>query len=170
MPWGSPTSPAPEAANELSPQEWLDKREALLLAWDAAKKTLEAAKETEMTARKAVADFAFPMDTRVRGKTNNQDLPNGYKLKLGDKINPKITANNETIEKVEETVIPTISNEAPFLFARIMKVKYDFSIGEYNKLDMQNPAHVALKGEIDKLIEMAAGSPSLEIVPPKDTL
>ena len=170
MPWGNPNEPAPAAGNEPTAQEWLNERESRLLRWDAAKKTLDAAKETEMEARKAVAEFAFPVDTRLAGKTNSQDLPNGYTLKLADKINPKVTADAKTIESVEETIIPTISNEAPFLFERIIKIDYKFSIGEYNKLDTSNPAHVALKAQIDKLVEFARGTPALEIVPPKETL
>lgn len=169
MAWGNPTAPAPqpEAAPELSPQEWLNKREALLLAWDASKRALETAKEIEMTNRKAVAEFAFPVDSRVKGKTNNQDLPNGFVLKLGDKINHKIVALPKTIQQVEEKVIPTISNEAVFKFERIVKITYDFSVGEYNKLDPENEADVKLKAEIDKLIEETRGAPSLEIKPPK---
>jgi hypothetical protein len=178
MTWGNPiagaAAPAAEAApvpgSELSPQEWKDKREALLIAWTNAQDVLARAKETEMEARKAVADFAFPVTTRLAGKTNNQDLPNGYVLKLGDKLNHKITADPKTIEKVETEVVPKISNEAPFLFERIVKISYDFSVGEYNKLDKDNPAHVALKAEIDKLIEVSRGTPSLEIKPPKETL
>ncbi len=173
MAWGNPNTGAeapastPVADSELSPQEWTNKREGLLLAWDSAKKALDVAKETEMTCRKAVADFAFPVDTRLQGKTNNQDLPNGYVLKLGDKLNHKIVASPQTIAEVEEKVIPTISNEAVFIFERIVKVSYDFSIGEYNKLEKDNPAHIKLKAEIDKLIEVSRGAPSLEIKAPK---
>jgi len=166
MTWGSaPIAATPD--DELSPEQWTDKREALLLKWDADKRALETAKATEMESRKAVADFAFPVDTRLAGRTNNQDLPNGYTLKLGDKLNHKITADPKTIQQVEEKVVPTISNEATFIFERIIKISYDFSVGEYNKLDMANPAHVLLKDEIDKLIEVTRGSPSLEIKPPK---
>lgn len=168
MTWGTPApATAPVADADLSPQEWTNKREGLLLAWDAAKTTLAAAKEAEMEARVAVANFAFPVATRLQGKTNNQDLPNGFKLKLGDKLNHKIVATPKTIQEVEDKVVPTISNEATFVFERIIKVTYDFSVGEYNKLDMENPAHVKLKAEIDKLIEVTRGTPSLEIVPPK---
>lgn len=169
MVWGSEAPPAtqPVAADELSPQEWTNKREALLLQWDNDKKALEVAKEAEMTSRKAVADFAFPVETRAAGKTNNQDLPNGYVLKLGDKLNYKIAATPQTIQAAEEKVIPTIGNEAVFIFERIVKVSYDFSVGEYNKLDPENPAHVKLKEEIDKLIEVSRGAPSLEIKAPK---
>lgn len=174
MAWGNPqpasaapAEQAPVADAELSPQEWMNKREGLLLAWTASKEALEVAKADEMTARKAVADFAFPLDTRARGKTNNQDLPNGYTLKLGDKLNYKVSANHETIGNVEDKVVPTLGNEAPLLFERIIKISYDFSVGEYNKLDPQNPTHAALKAEVDKLIEVTAGSPSLEIKPPK---
>lgn len=168
MTWGTPapaTGPVPDA--ELSPQEWANKREGLLLAWDAAKAALATAKENEMEARVAVANFAFPVETRAAGKTNNQELPNGYKLKLGDKLNYKIVAAHKTIGEVEDKIIPTISNEAVFIFERIVKVSYDFSVGEYNKLDLENPSHVKLKAEIDKLIEVTRGTPSLEIVPPK---
>lgn len=177
MPWGNPhaapaatPAAAPNAAADLSPQEWLDKREALLLAWTNAKTTLEAAKESEMQARKAVADFCFPVETRVAGKTNNQDLPNGYTLKLGDKLNYKVTASHDVIGKVEDDIVPTLGNEAPFLFERIIKIAYDFSVGEYNKLDPQNPTHANVKAQVDKLIEVSRGTPSLEIKPPKDTL
>lgn len=178
MAWGNPIAGAPASANEplsnadseLSPQEWMNKREGLLLAWTAAQEVLAKAKESEMEARKAVADFAFPVETRAAGKTNNQDLPNGYVLKLGDKLNHKVSADARTIEEVEDKIVPTLGNEAPFLFERILKIKYDFSIGEYNKLDPQNPTHAALKAEIDKLIEVSRGTPSLEIKPPKDKL
>jgi hypothetical protein len=169
MAWGNPNAPAPQpvAEDELSPAEWANKRELLLLQWDADKKALEIAKENEMASRKAVADFAFPVDTRLAGRTNNQELPNGYTLKLGDKLNHKIVALPKTIQEVEEKIIPTISNEAVFKFERIVKVTYDFSVGEYNKLEADNPADVKLKEQIDKLIEVSRGAPSLEIKPPK---
>jgi hypothetical protein len=61
-------------------------RDLLLKRWNDTKPVLEAAKNSEMTARKLVAGYVFP--TPKEG-VNNHDLGGGYVLKMGHKLNYK---------------------------------------------------------------------------------
>lgn len=140
------------------------KRDEALAAWEAAKTALDTAKADEMEARKLAFKFAFGNDAKEG--TNRTDLHNGYTIKGVRKVNYKIAASNEAIDAAEDRM-PTLGNEATFLFERIIVWKPDFSKSEYNKLDTGNPTHRAVKAEIDKLIETSDGAPTLDIEAPK---
>lgn len=169
MAWGNPDA-APAAPVELvkdSP-EWLAKRDALLLAWETSKTVMAAAKESELQARIAFGDFAFPVDKRKSG-VNKLELSNGYVAKLGHKINHKIVASNDAVDDAE-IAAADVGNEGQFLFERIITWEPKFSVGEYNKLSPELSVHAKIKEIVDHLIEVSNGTPSLEIVAPKATL
>jgi len=140
------------------------KRDEALTKWEAAKTALETAKADEMEARKLAFKFAFGNDAKEG--TNRTELHNGYTIKGVRKVNYKIAASHDAIDAAEERM-PTLGNEATFLFERIIVWTPDFSKSEYNKLDTGNPTHRAVKAEIDKLIETSDGAPTLAIEAPK---
>jgi hypothetical protein len=141
-------------------------RDLLLKRWEQAKLTLEAAKNSEMEIRKAVGAYVFP--TPKEG-VNNHELGGGYVLKMGHKLNYKLSGDNDAIEAVEDKCV-ALGNEGQFLAERIIVWKADFSKSEYNKLDEALPTHKAVKDLIDGILEITTGSPSLEIKEPKATL
>jgi hypothetical protein len=176
MVWGEePTSAQPIAANanmveidgamiDINTPHGIQLRDAALAKWEASKIALETAKADEMEARKAAFKFAFGGEAKEG--TNRVELNNGYSLKGVRKVNYSIKASNDEIDKIED-IMPTLGNEAVFLFERIIVWKPDFSKSEYNKLDTGNPTHRAVKAEIDKIIETKDGAPALEIEAPK---
>jgi hypothetical protein len=141
-------------------------RDVLLKAWENSKAVLERAKNTEMSLRKSVGAFVFP--TPKEG-VNNHDLGGGYTLKLGHKLNYKLVGDNDKLEEVEEKAAK-LGNEGEFLIERIIVWKAEFSKSEYNKLDEGLPTHKEVKKLVDSVLEISAGSPSLEIKEPKATL
>jgi hypothetical protein len=167
MSWGAPVPADPSTFVKDSP-EWIAHRDSLLGKWEAAKTTLAAAKESEAEARIAFGDFAFPVAERKSG-VNKLELNNGFVAKLGHKINHKVIASNDAIEKAEDSM-KELGNEAGFLFERILQIEYKFSVGEYNKLAPELSLHADVKAVIDTLIETSIGLPSLEIVAPKAKL
>lgn len=147
-----------------SSPEAIKARDAALAKWERSKQTLETAKADEMEARKEVVRLAFSPDAKEG--TNRIPLHNGYALKYQKKLNYKVSASNTEIDEAEDRM-PKIGNEATFLFERIITWSPSFSKSEYNKLDAENPTHVAVKAEIDKLITTTDGAPTLAIEEPK---
>lgn len=170
MSWGNPIQNTEVDISKLPQTDprWIAKRDELLATWETAKTVLTAAKESEAQARIAFGDFAFPVAGRKSG-VNKLELNNGYVAKLGHKANHKIVASNQAVEDAEE-IAPKLGNEAVFLFERIITWTPNFSVGEYNKLDVSSPEHKKVKELVDTLIEVSNGMPSLEIVAPKATL
>lgn len=142
----------------------IELRDAALAKWEASKVALDTAKADEMEARKEAFKWAFGNDAKEG--TNRTELHNGYTIKGVRKVNYKIAVSNEAVDAAEDRM-PTLGNEATFLFERIIVWKPEFSKSEYNKLDTGNPTHRAVKAEIDKLIETTDGAPTLEIEAPK---
>ncbi len=140
----------------------------LVAQHESAKAVLEAAKNSEMTARLMVGNYAFPLAGRKEG-VNNLELSDGRTVKLGHKVNYKLSSDNEKVEKAEEAC-DAIGNEGSFLVERIITWEAKFSKSEYNKLDTSNPTHAKVKAEIDKVLEISNGTPSLEVKEPKATL
>lgn len=140
----------------------------LIAQWEHAKVVLEKAKNSEMDARKLVGSYVFPVAGRKEG-VNNAELSDGRTVKLGHKLNYKLVGDNEKIEKVEDAC-EAIGNEGSFLVERIITWEAKFSKSEYNKLQADNPTHVKVKAEIDKVLEISEGTPSLEIKEPKAKL
>lgn len=140
----------------------------LVAQHEAAKGVLEAAKNSEMEARLMLGNYAFPVAGRKEG-VNNLELSDGRTVKLGHKVNYKLSSDNEAVEKAEDAC-EAIGNEGSFLVERIITWEAKFSKSEYNKLDVSNPTHAKVKAEIDKVLEISAGTPSLEVKEPKAKL
>jgi len=140
----------------------------LVAQHDAAKAVLERAKNSEMEARLMVGNYAFPVAGRKEG-VNNLELSDGRTVKLGHKVNYKLVGDHDKIEKAEEAC-EAIGNEGSFLVERIITWSPSFSKSEYNKLDASIPTHAKVKAEIDKVLEISNGTPSLEIKEPKAKL
>lgn len=140
----------------------------LVAQHEVAKGVLERAKNSEMEARLMVGNYAFPLAGRKEG-VNNLELGDGRTVKLGHKVNYKLVGDNEAIEKAEDAC-EQIGNEGSFLAERIITWEAKFSKSEYNKLDTSNPTHAKVKAEIDKVLEISNGTPSLEVKEPKAKL
>lgn len=172
MSWGTPAAPVFNPADAgYQPQPtnpaWLAERDALLAKWETAKATLEAAKNSEAEARKAVQAFAF--GPNAKEGMNNQELANGYVLKFGKKLNYKLDKSNDEIDKAEDAAAK-IGNRGTFLFERIIVWKPEFSKSEYNKLATDDPTDVAVKKLIDGILTISEATGSLEIKEPKAKL
>lgn len=132
-----------------------------LLAWDHAKKALDAAKALESSLRQEVLKdfYDFGGESDLREGTENLELGNGYKLKATFKLSRKLeNKNGET-----ENALAQIANfENGILYAeRLVKWSPELSVSEYKKL----PTNI--REVIDACVTSKAATPSLEIVEPK---
>lgn len=141
-------------------------RDRLLKNWEDAKIKLEAAKTSEMEARKAVADYCFP---EAREGTNRIELNQGFSLKMVHKLNHKIAASNDQVDAIEVEA-GKLGNEGTFLIERVITWTPGFSKSEYKKLDVSLPTHAKVKALVDSVLEITPGAPTLEIEEPKATL
>jgi hypothetical protein len=66
--------------------------------------------------------------------TQRVELGGGYNLKAVHKINTKISASNEAVDKAEDEA-SKCGNEGTFLFERIITWTPNFSKSEYKKLE-----------------------------------
>lgn len=159
------TNKATGEVKNYSESEFEAERTRLLLDWDAQKTALEVAKEREMTARKAVVDFAF--DPNKTSGTERIDLGGGYQAKAVKKLNYGFVKDAEgklnkraidlALEKIEE-----VGGAVGELIAdRLIKWTPDLSLTEYKQLDDK------FKKIIDKVIVTTEGAPTLEIIAPK---
>jgi len=142
---------------EFSPQEHIFFRDKLLEQWEQSKVALELAKDFEMSHRKAIVLFAF--DPEKNSGTENVELANGYKLKSVKKLNYNVDqANvNAALDKIE-----AFGEKGKVIAERLIKWKADLSLSEYKTLSEE------YKAIIDEVITISEGSPTLEIVKPKD--
>jgi hypothetical protein len=145
-----------------------------LLTWDAAKKSLELAKEAEMEARKVAFGLGFGTDAKEG--TNTLELGNGYALKGVKKLNYKLKApegyKGTTVDAIDDTTeaFARISNEGEFIAERLFKYSVEMSVTEYRKLVEEadySPVKKALLTELNKVLEISEGAPTLEIKEPK---
>lgn len=166
MTWGSGTAAIAEPSQPTTAPYSVEERDRRLAVWDEAKKVLEAAKTSEMEARKAVFDYCFP---DAREGTNRIELNNGYALKCVAKFNHKIAASNDQVDTVEAEAAK-LGNEGTFLIERIITWTPGFSKSEYKKLDVALPTHAAVKALVDSVLEITPGAPTLEIEEPKAKL
>lgn len=164
------TKPETNEVVELSDNEFLALHDETLAKWEAAKAALEVAKETEMKLRKLYVAIASD-PTKEKG-TENIALGNGYKAKVVKKINFGFIKGAD--EKVDWEAVMTAQdeiektgNEGAFIAERLFKWSAELSVSEYNKLDVSNPSHLAIKKIADKVIVTTSGAPTLEIVAPK---
>lgn len=139
----------------------------LLTAWENSKAALERAKAAEMDLRKQIVAFSF--DPNKKSGTERIDLANGYELKSVKKLNYGFIKTNDG-KKVNKlaidaalTTIEKLDPAGALIAERLVKWDPTLSLTEYNQLSPQ------MKAEIDKVIVVTDGAPSLEIVPPKGT-
>lgn len=140
-------------------------RDQLLVSWQEAKEALEKAKEAEMFLRKKVVDFAF--DPNKQSGTENVDLGNGYKLKAVKKLNYGFIKNAENkLDKAAiDKALAKIEKDGAvgeLIAERLVKWTPDLSLSEYKLLSEKH------KTIIDSVIVTSEGSPTLEIVEPKN--
>ena len=136
-------------------------RDAKILAWEAAVKTLAAAKDAEAALRKEVLAEAFAFDPEaLREGTENFELGNGYKLKAVFKISRNLNNENEAVDKVLSKIEKT-GPEGAFIAERLVKWKPELSVTEYKKLPEK------FKKLFDEVVTSKEAMPSLELVAPK---
>ena len=146
----------------------------LLVQWDIAKQRLDAAKAAEMDLRKQC--FALGFGANAQDGTNTLELGNGYELKGVKKLNYKLVApvdyKGTVIDAVDDCVsrMCQISNEGSFIADRIFKYSVDLSKTEYNALEIDattDETKRKLLAEVNKVIEINEGAPTLTIKEPK---
>lgn len=133
-----------------------------LLAWDHAKKALDAAKALESSLRQEVLKdfYDFGGESDLREGTENLELGNGYKLKATFKLSRKLeNKNGETSEALR--AIAEIFEGGKLYAERLVKWSPELSVSEYKKL----PTNI--REVIDSALTSKAATPSLEIVEPK---
>lgn len=147
-----------------SEDAYAEKRNALLMDWEAKKAALETAKAAELAARIAAVDFMA--DPQKVGKTDNVELGNGYKAKLKIPINYGFVKNSE--DKIDQARIEKALSKierdgatGELIAERLIKWDPKLSLSEYKLL---TPKHKAI---IDEVIVTSEGTPTLEIVEPK---
>lgn len=141
----------------------IQERDNLIVAWQSAAATLEAAKAAELELRKRVFNTCFP--GAVIG-TNNLDLGMGYKLKGVRKINYNLANGaGETDNALNE--IEKFGNEGQFIAERLVGWTPKLSLTEYKKLEATNPTHKQVKDIIDGVLTTSEGTPTLEVIVPK---
>lgn len=153
------------AMTEYTDADFEKVRDHLLVSWQEAKEALEKAKEAEMFLRKKVVDFAF--DPNKQSGTENVDLGNGYKLKAVKKLNYGFIKNAENkLDKAAiDKALAKIEKDGAvgeLIAERLVKWTPDLSLSEYKLLSDKH------KAIIDSVIVTSEGSPTLEIVEPKN--
>lgn len=149
---------------EYTDEQFIAKRNELLMKWQDAKEALDVAKEQEMAFRKICVDFAFDQDKQ--SGTENIDLGAGYKAKAVKKVNYGFVKTEEgKVNKVAiEKALQKIEKDgaAGLLIAeRLVKWTPDLSLTEYKLLSEKH------QKIIDEVIVTTDGSPTLEIIAPK---
>lgn len=123
---------------------------AKLEQWRAATLELELVKANEMRLRKELVAECFP--TLLEG-TNSRELQGGWVLKM----------NQPFTRSLDQAKAPELLKALKKLKAdSVVKVKYDLSVAAYRTLEGQARALV------DEVLTTKPGSPSLELVPPKE--
>lgn len=175
--WGqAPVEAHVEAAPAESEADFLARRDAEIMAWQAAKPVAAEAVERERELRARVTATLFPTP---RKGTQRYDLGGGYKVKLvhgttynlgnKDMVDP---ATNEPIpikKQVEDLqqAIAELGNEGPMLAERLIKWKPELSASEYEKLNVEFDIEAKAKALIDAILTTKPASPQLELEEPK---
>lgn len=134
-----------------------------LLAWDHAKKALDAAKALESSLRQEVLKdfYDFGGESDLREGTENLELGNGYKLKATFKLSRKLENKNHETEEALRAIAETFGKPGKLYAERLVKWSPELSVSEYKKLPN------AIRAVIDEALTSKAATPSLEIVEPK---
>jgi len=166
-PWANFTLPAPP------PKPTLDD---VLMQWQTAKEALETAKAAEMNLRKLVVELGFG-ETKHEG-TNTKALGQGYALKAVVKYNYSLViptnadADATLVDEVNKVVdnMTTISNEGSFLAKDLFKWTVGLVDAEYKKIVTEakhNELYKKILAEVNKVVLIKEGAPTVEIKEPK---
>lgn len=126
-------------------------RDDQILAWNEAKKELDALKEREMEMRKHIVSSQFDED---KVGTQNVELGNGWKLKA-------VTTVRYNVERDTEKVDDVLDQLEDWQAERLVKWKPELSVSEYKKLDDAD------REKVDSILTIVPGSPTLTLVAPK---
>jgi hypothetical protein len=129
-------------------------RDQQILAWDAAKKELDALKDREMKMRKHIVESNSHGFDPTQVGTHNTDLGNGWTLKAVVKQSYKLDTD---VDKVEAALDKLEDWQAD----RLVKWSPTMSVSEYKKLDD------AERATVDGVLTISIASPTLTLVPPK---
>lgn len=136
-------------------------RDALLIQWQEAKKTLDAAKEIEMQLRKRVVTEVYNFsENELREGTENVELGNGFKLKAVFKTSYTLNNKDNAVDKML-CKLEASGPEGKFIAERLVKFKPELSVAEYKRLDTKE------RRIADLVISTKPAAPTLEIVAPK---
>jgi len=144
----------------------------VLHKWEQQKKLLDSAKSAERTYRDQYV--AMMSDPSNRRGTETIPLLNGYSAKVTKKetisfIKSSVDARRVDVNAVEaaQDEIEKLGNVGSVLADRLIKWKPEFSLSEYNKLDVTNETEAAIRKIVDRVIVVKPSAPELKIVAPK---
>lgn len=129
-------------------------RDQQILAWDAAKKELDALKDREMKMRKHIVESNSHGFDPTQIGSQNVDLGNGWLLKAVVKQSYKLDTD---VDKVEAALGKLEDWQAD----RLVKWSPTMSVTEYKQLGD------AERAAIDAVLTISLASPTLTLVPPK---
>jgi hypothetical protein len=131
---------------------------SLLDRWLAAKNALKTAQELEKQLRTELVQAAFTPSLTEEG-TRRAPIDAERDLKCVFKLNYTLAKADE-VKAVLDAIAKT-NNEGAFIAPRLVNWKPDLAVSEYRELD------AIYKAQIDKVLTIKPGSPTLEVVPPK---
>lgn len=126
-------------------------RDEQILAWQEAKKQLDALKESEMAMRKHIVASQFDAD---KIGAQNVELGKGWKLKAVTKVRYNVDRDTDKVDNVLDQLEDWQAD-------RLVKWKPELSVSEYKKLDDEDRA------KVDAIVTIVPSSPELSLVPPK---
>jgi hypothetical protein len=159
------------------PEAYRIRRNAEIDRWLTSKTTYELAKTDEKDWRAKVTKTLFP--TPKKG-TQRYELGGGYKVKLihgltysiGDKdkvdeAGQKVPVRTQ-VEELEERVA-AMGDAHRVLFEGVVSWVPTVSGSAYEKLNAQDPVHLAVRNAIDEMLTISPTSPQLAFEPPKES-
>lgn len=154
-----------KAVNDMSN---ISEKDQLLMNWQNAKASADAAIALERDLRAKVVDTFFPDTAKRNVGVNNFDLGRGYQLKATLGLTYKLaTADDAKATGDAVDAIEALGNEGSFIAERMVKWKPELSVKEYKALDLTNPTHKKIKELIDGVLTITPASPQVEVVVPK---
>lgn len=153
------TFPQPEL-----PQLSQAERDQLLVEWQQAKKTLDAAKEKELELRKRIVEETDLFDPTKETGTQTVQLGQGWKVKATKGLNYNV-ANKEGETFTVLAELDKMGNE---LISHIAKELFSFK-PEVRKTKLKELAEISPDAHrlVESVITTKPATPSLELIPPK---
>ena len=137
--------PSPEVVAG-QPHDYLN----MIVEWNYLNDQIKALKDKEMTLRTKLADFYFP--TPKEG-TNTTDLPDGWKLK----------GKFQYYRNIDKAALPAVLEKLPEgTEDKVINYKPELKLRDYKNLLEDH------KKIFDEALVIKPGTPSLELVPPKE--